>query len=114
MRAQRIVKADPVFDDLRRMKAIVLLREIDRLLFQRPPEPFDKDFFSAHPWRFSLPPRAILAAGVLLNVSQKHAGAVKSGGSAMPGPELPGPELSVCEIAGTLKPVQDTAAQGDI
>ena len=68
----------------------------------------------AHPWRFSLPPRAILAAGVLLNVSQKHAGAVKSEVSAMPGPELPGPELSVCEIAGTLKPLQDTAAQGDI
>ena len=65
-------------------------------------------------FQLPLPPRAILAAGVLLNVSQKHAGAVKSEVSAMPGPELPGPELSVCEIAGTLKPLQDTAAQGDI
>ena len=43
MRALRVVEPDPVIDDPFCLEAVSDFMQIDGLLFQRPPQPFDED-----------------------------------------------------------------------
>ena len=43
MRALRIVKSNPVIDDPFCLETVGDFMQIDGRLFQRPPQPFDKD-----------------------------------------------------------------------
>jgi len=43
VRALRIVKSNPIIDDPFRLETVGDFMQIDGLLFQRPPQAFDKD-----------------------------------------------------------------------